>query len=189
MIDPTAAAAPPSPVRIRPCGEADVPALLGIYAHAVLHGTASWELSPPDRAEMTRRWQSVTESGYPWLVADMDGVVVGYAYASAYRPRAAYRATMEDSIYIDPARHGQGIGKALLGALLPACEAIGCRQMIAVIGDGYGGSAASLRLHEGFGFSLIGVAQAVGFKHGRWLDQVLMQKALGPGTSTPSPFA
>jgi phosphinothricin acetyltransferase len=177
------------PFRIRPSTVADLPAILDIYAHAVRHGTASWEIEPPDLAEMGRRRLSIIEAGYPYLVAERDGDVLGYAYASAYRPRAAYRATMEDSIYIDARAQGQGVGRALLGALLDAAEAAGCRQMVAVIGDGFGGSAVSRHLHERLGFTLIGVARAVGFKHGRWLDQVLMQKALGAGDRAPSPFA
>jgi L-amino acid N-acyltransferase YncA len=174
---------------IRPSAPADIAAVHAIYSHAVIHGTASWELTPPEPAEMAARREALLAGGYPYLAAERDGRVVGYAYAGAYRPRAAYRATVEDSIYIHPQAAGQGVGKALLSALLAACEARGFRQMIAVIGDGYGASRASLRLHESAGFTLLGVAREIGFKHGRWLDQVLMQKSLGAGSSTPTPFA
>lgn len=174
---------------IRASAETDIPAIHAAYRHAVIHGTASWELTPPDRIEMATRRATIVAAGYPYLVAEYDRQVAGYAYASAYRPRAAYKATVEDSIYIHPEAAGKGIGKALLSALLEQCEALGYRQIIAVIGDGYGGSQASLRLHEALGFEVIGVARGVGYKHGRWLDQVLMQKSLGEGATTCSPFA
>ncbi len=174
---------------IRASTEADIPAIHAIYSHAVIHGTASWELTAPDAAEMAARRLAVIGAGYPYLVAELDGEAAGYAYAGAYRPRAAYRATVEDSIYVRPDAAGRGIGKALLAALLDECERLGFRQVIGVIGDGYGGSLASLKLHEAAGFTLLGVARGVGYKHGRWLDQVLMQKTLGQGDRTPSPFA
>ena len=174
---------------IRPTRDDDLPAIHAIYRHAVLHGTASFELEPPELAEMRRRRDALIADGYPYLAAERDGALLGYAYAGPYRPRPAYRATVEDSIYIHPDAAGQGLGKALLSSLLGACEALGCRQMMAVIGDGHGRSAASVRLHESLGFRLVGIARDVGFKHGRWLDQVLMQKALGEGSSSPSPFA
>lgn len=170
---------------IRPAVATDIPAIAAIYAHAVLHGTASWELAPPNEAEMLRRFESVLAGGYPYLAAERGGLLLGYAYAGAYRPRPAYRATVENSIYIAPEAQGSGIGGALLSALMEDCTARGFRQMIAVIGDGTGGSAGSRRLHERAGFRLIGVAEKVGFKHGRWLDQMLMQKELGEGHSTP----
>jgi L-amino acid N-acyltransferase YncA len=170
---------------IRPALAADIPAIAVIYAHAVVHGTASWELDPPAEAELLRRQQAIRADGYPYLVAECDGAVLGYAYASAYRPRPAYRATVENSIYIAPAAQGAGIGTALLDALIEACKQAGFRQMIAVIGDGTGASVGSRRLHERAGFRLIGVAEKVGYKHGRWLDQMLMQKALGEGDATP----
>ena len=174
-------------ITIRDATAGDLPAIRVIYAHAVVHGTASWELEPPDEDEMRRRFEAVKAGGYPYLVAEAEDVVLGYAYASAYRPRPAYRFTVDNSIYIAPGRQGQGIGAALLAALEQACEARGFRQMIAVIGDGDGGSAASRRLHERAGFRLIGVAEAVGFKHGRWLGQMLMQKPLGEGAGAPPP--
>jgi phosphinothricin acetyltransferase len=172
-------------IPIRPAIAADIPAIAAIYAHAVLHGTASWELEPPDITEMARRREAILAGGYPYLAAERDGMLLGYAYAGAYRPRPAYRATVENSIYLAPAAQGQGVGSALLAALIEACAARGFRQMIAVIGDGTGASLGSRRLHERAGFRLIGVAEKVGFKHGRWLDQMLMQKALGEGDATP----
>ena len=170
---------------IRPATAADIPAIAAIYADAVLHGTASWELEAPDEAEMQRRFETILTGGYPYLVAKQDGAVLGYAYAGAYRPRPAYRATVENSIYIAPGAQGLGIGGLLLDVLMQACTERGFRQMIAVIGDGTGASVGSRRLHERAGFRLIGVAEKVGFKHGRWLDQMLMQKELGEGGSTP----
>jgi phosphinothricin acetyltransferase len=170
---------------IRPADPVDIPAITAIYAHAVLHGTASWELDPPDEAEMLRRREAILAGGYPYLVAEHAGLVLGYAYAGAYRPRPAYRATVENSIYIAPDAQGLGVGAALLEALMAECSARGFRQMIAVIGDGTGASIGSRRLHERAGFRLIGVAEKVGYKHGRWLDQMLMQKELGEGDRTP----
>jgi phosphinothricin acetyltransferase len=170
---------------IRPGLAADIPAITAIYAQAVLHGTASWEIEPPDEAEMLRRQEAILLGGYPYLVAERDEVLLGYAYAGAYRPRPAYRATVENSIYIAPAAQGSGVGSALLAALIEACAARGFRQMIAVIGDGTGASIGSRRLHERAGFRLIGVAEKVGYKHGRWLDQMLMQKELGEADRTP----
>ncbi|MBN9459487.1 MAG: N-acetyltransferase [Bosea sp.] len=170
---------------IRPATPADIPAIAAIYTHAVLHGTASWELAPPDEAEMLRRLEATLTGGYPYLVAEGAGTVLGYAYAGAYRPRPAYRATVENSIYVAPAAQGTGLGGRLLEALMADCTNRGFRQMIAVIGDGTGASVGSRRLHEKAGFRLIGIAEKVGFKHGRWLDQMLMQKELGDGDRTP----
>lgn len=170
---------------IRPATAADIPVITAIYAHAVLHGTASWELDPPDGAEMLKRFEAITAGGYPYLVAEEAGHLLGYAYAGAYRPRPAYRSTVENSIYIAPEAQGRGIGRALLDALMQECTRRGFRQMIAVIGDGTGASLGSRRLHERAGFRLIGVAEKVGFKKGRWLDQMLMQKDLGEGDRAP----
>ncbi|CAN7694897.1 GNAT family N-acetyltransferase [Bosea sp. LjRoot9] len=170
---------------IRPARPADIPAITAIYAQAVLHGTASWEIEPPDEAEMLRRQEAILAGGYPYLVAERDGALLGYAYAGAYRPRPAYRATVENSIYIAPAAQSSGVGGALLAALIEACATRGFRQMIAVIGDGTGASIGSRRLHERAGFRLIGVAEKVGYKHGRWLDQMLMQKELGEADRVP----
>ena len=170
---------------IRPATPADIPAIAAIYGDAVLNGTASWEIEPPDEAELQRRFEAIHSGGYPYLAAERDGVLLGYAYASAYRPRPAYRATVENSIYITADAQGSGVGSALLNALMEECAARGFRQMIAVIGDGTGASVGSRRLHERAGFRLIGVAEKIGFKHGRWLDQMLMQKELGEGSAPP----
>jgi L-amino acid N-acyltransferase YncA len=177
-----------TPISIRPALPTDVPAITAIYADAVLHGTASWELEPPDKTEMLRRYQAALAGNYPYLVAEADGALLGYAYAGAYRPRPAYRSTVENSIYIAPGAQGRGVGASLLGALMTDCAQRGFRQMIAVIGDGTGASIGSRRLHERAGFRLIGIAEKVGYKHGRWLDQMLMQKELGEGSATPPPL-
>ena len=168
---------------IRPGLPADIPAIAAIYAHAVLHGTASWELEPPGEAEMQRRFEAVLAGGYPYLVAEREGGILGYAYAGAYRPRPAYRSTVENSIYIAPGAQGLGIGSLLLDALMQACTERGFRQMIAVIGDS--ANRASISLHEEAGFDLVGTLRSVGWKHGRWLDTVLMQRPLGPGDGEP----
>lgn len=173
------------PILIRAALATDCAAITAIYGHAVIHGTASWELEAPDRTEMLKRREAIVAAGYPYLVAEKDGEVLGYAYASAYRPRPAYRATVEDSVYIAPQAQRMGIGKALLSALITDCTARGYRQMIGIVGDGHGGSAGSLRLHEALGFELLGLARGVGWKHGRWLDQMILQKALGEGDRTP----
>ena len=170
---------------IRPALPADILAITAIYAHAVTHGTASWELTPPDEAEMQRRLDAVLSGGYPYLIAERDSALLGYAYAGPYRPRPAYRSTVENSIYIAPGAQGSGVGAALLAALIDACTTRGFRQMVAVIGDGTGASVGSRRLHERAGFRLIGVAEKVGYKHGRWLDQMLMQKELGEADRMP----
>ncbi|WP_439499314.1 GNAT family N-acetyltransferase [Bosea sp. (in: a-proteobacteria)] len=174
-----------NPVEIRDARPDDIPVLTAIYADAVRHGTASWELEPPSPGEMLRRFEALVADGYPYLVASRGEDILGYAYAGAYRPRPAYRSTVEDSIYLARQAQRMGLGRALLAALIAACEARGFRQMIAVIGDGTGASAASRRLHEQAGFHLVGVARSVGYKHGRWLDQMLMQKDLGEGDRTP----
>lgn len=173
---------------IRPATSADIPAIATIYAHAVTHGTASWELEPPDDAELLRRMEAIRAGGYPYIAAERAGALLGYAYASAYRPRAAYRATVEDSIYLAPQAQGAGIGRLLLDALMAECTSRGFRQMIAVIGDGTGASIGSRRLHERAGFRVIGIAEKVGFKQGRWLDQLLMQRELGEGDRLPPSF-
>jgi L-amino acid N-acyltransferase YncA len=171
----------PSP-EIRPASEADLPAVTEIYAHAVLHGTATFELIPPDLAEMTRRFTALMDGGYPYLVAALDGAVIGYAYAGPYRPRPAYRFTVENSVYLQPAIHRRGIGLNLLQRLIAECEARGYRQMIAVIGDS--ANAGSIGVHARAGFAMIGTHRNVGFKFGRWLDTVMMQRALGEGAAT-----
>lgn len=168
---------------VRPAGDQDIPAIAAIYAHHVLHGLASFEIDPPDTAEMTRRRAHIAERELPYLVAEIGGCIAGYAYAAPYRARPAYRHTVEDSIYIDRDFTGRGVGSALLPALIAACEAAGCRQIIAVIGDS--ANTASIGLHAKFGFARVGLLPAVGWKFDRWVDSVLMQRALGAGGSAP----
>ncbi len=168
---------------IRAATAADIPAITAIYDHAVRHGTASFELEPPEAAEMARRQKALLDGGYPYLVAEADGAVAGYAYAGAYRPRPAYRWSVEDSVYVAPSMHRRGIGAALLARLIAEAEARGFRQMIAVIGDS--AQTASIELHAALGFRRIGAVENVGFKFGRWLDTVLMQRPLGPGATAP----
>jgi phosphinothricin acetyltransferase len=167
---------------IRPSLKTDIPAITRIYAHAVLYGTASFEIDPPDEAEMARRQAALINEGFPFLVAETDGNVAGYAYAGPYRTRPAYRWTVEDSIYIDPGHHRRGVGRALLDRLIAESEARGFRQMLAVIGDSQ--NAPSIALHRAAGFRLVGSFENVGFKFGRWLDSVLMQRTLGKGATT-----
>ena len=167
---------------IRSCLESDLPAITDIYSHHVLTGLASFELTPPDLGEMRRRRDDVIAQGFPYLVAELDGVVAGYSYANLYRTRPAYRNTVEDSVYVRHDCARKGIGCALLPALIEACTAAGCRQMIAVIGDS--ANYPSILLHERFGFARAGLFAAVGFKFGRWVDSVLMQRALGGGADS-----
>jgi phosphinothricin acetyltransferase len=169
-------------VMIRPASPADIPAITRIYAHAVLHGTATFELEPPDEAEMTRRMTALLDGRFPYLAAEIGGALAGYAYAGLYRTRPAYRFTVEDSIYVDPKIHRRGIGRALLKRLIEDCEQRGFRQMIAVIGDS--AQTASIEVHRALGFERVGNLENVGFKFGRWLDTVLMQRDLGPGATT-----
>lgn len=171
------------PPLIRDARDDDMPVVQAIYAHHVLTGLASFEEVPPSAAEMTARRAHVLALGLPYLVAEREGTVVGYAYASTYRPRPAYRFTVEDSVYVAPGCGGQGIGGALLGALIARCEAGPWRQMLAVIGDS--DNAGSLALHRRLGFRPAGTLVSVGFKFGRWVDSVLMQRPLGPGDDTP----
>jgi phosphinothricin acetyltransferase len=161
----------------------DVAAVTRIYGHHVAHGLASFELAPPAHEEMLKRHDDIVARGYPYLVAERDGAIGGYAYASAYRARPAYRFAVENSVYIDPALKRSGLGRLLLEALIAACEARGFRQMIAVIGDS--GNAPSIGLHAACGFARIGTLPAIGWKFDRWVDSVLMQRALGPGAATP----
>jgi phosphinothricin acetyltransferase len=170
------------PQTIRPATPADLSAVTRIYDHAVRQGTASFEIEPPDETEMARRYRALLEGGYPYLVAERDGKLAGYAYAGAYRTRPAYRWTVEDSVYVDPAASRQGIGRALLDRLIAECTARDFRQMIAVIGDS--AQTASIELHRAAGFRLVGTIENVGFKFGRWLDSVIMQRALGKGAAT-----
>jgi len=170
-------------VMIRGAGPADIPAITQIYAHAVEHGTATFEIEPPDEAEMARRQQVLLSRNYPYLAAERRGMVLGYAYAGPYRERRAYDWCVEDSIYIAPEFHRQGIGRLLLARLVSVAEEAGFRQIVAVIGDS--AQAGSIAVHARAGFSHIGTLRAVGFKHGRWLDTLLMQRPLGRGDSTP----
>jgi len=170
---------------IRPSRDADIEAIAAIYGHHVLHGVASFEETPPAPAEMARRRQAILDHGLPYLVAEIAGRVIGYCYAGPFRPRTGYRFTLEDSIYIDAAEVGRGVGRALMTPLLASCAAMGYRQIIAVIGGSE--TIASIRLHAALGFAHIGVLPAIGFKFGRWIDVVLMQRALGPGAATPPP--
>lgn len=169
------------PLHLRAATAADIPAITAIYAHAVLHGTASFELEPPDEAEMLRRMMALLQGGFPYLVAEHAGRVAGYAYAGLYRTRPAYRFTLEDSVYIDPALQRRGVGRALLYRLVLESEARGFRQMVAIIGDS--AQTSSIELHRNAGFALIGTMPHVGFKFGRWLDTVVMQRALGKGAT------
>lgn len=174
---------PENSLTVRASVEDDVPAIQAIYAHHVQHGTGSFELTAPDVAAMAERRAALLTQGYPYLVAvDAAGGVAGYAYAGPFRPRIAYRHTVENSIYVAPGRIGQGVGRALLVALLERCEAQGFRQMVAVIGDS--DNAGSIGLHAALGFEHCGVLKSTGFKFGRWVDTVFMQRALGPGDTT-----
>ena len=173
----TAPTAPP--LTIRPSTEADLAAIQAIYAHAVEHGTGTFETEVPGIEEMARRRQEVLGRELPWLVAERGSEVLGYAYANYFRPRLAYRFCVEDSIYLAPAAQGQGVGRLLLAELIARCEAAGARQMLAVIGDA--SNAGSVGVHTALGFAHTGVLKSAGWKFGRWLDVVLMQRPLGLG--------
>jgi len=167
---------------VRPAASGDMAAITAIYRPAVLTGTASFELDPPEEAEMLRRFHSIVDAGYPYLVAEREGRVAGYAYANAYRPRPAYRFTVEDSVYVAPDAQGGGVGGALLSQLIDACALAGFRRMVAVIGDA--SQHASIALHRRVGFAPCGTLHAVGYKFGRWLDTVLMELPLGEGSAS-----
>lgn len=167
---------------LRPAAHADLAQITAIYAHHVLHGLASFEIEPPDEAEVRRRFDAIVAGGFPYFVAEADGRVLGYAYAGPYRTRPAYRYSVEDSIYVAPDAVGRGLGKRLLLALIEACAQHGYRQMLAVIGDS--ANAASIELHRACGFAQVGLLPSIGFKFGRWVDSVLMQRALGEGDRT-----
>ena len=171
-----------SELEIRITQEADLPAITAIYQEAVRTGTATFEIEPPDLAEMTRRFRALVDGGFPYLVAVLDDRIAGYAYAGPYRPRPAYRFTVENSIYLDPVSHRRGIGLKLMQELILACTARGFRQMIAVIGDS--ANAGSVGLHTRCGFQMVGTHPNVGLKFGRWLDTVMMQLPLGEGAAT-----
>ncbi len=171
-------------IALRDSTAADIPAIARIYGHWVRHGSGSFETEPPEEAEMARRREAVLAGGYPYLVAvDAAGAVIGYAYVSAYRPRRAYRFTVENSIYVAPDAGRRGIGQLLLKALVERSTALGFRLMVAVIGDS--GNAGSIGLHAACGFEHAGRLPAIGWKHGRWLDCVLMTLPLGAGASAP----
>ena len=168
---------------IRTAVAGDLPAITALYAREVDEHVATYEYDAPDQAEMTRRWQSIVTQGYPYIVAELDGRFAGYAYASSYRTREGYRWTVEDTVYIVPELQGRGVGRALLQRLIDDCTALGFRQMVAVVGDV--SNAASIALHERLGFRTVGVFAGLGRKHGRWLDTVQMQLALGAGRTSP----
>ncbi len=163
-------------MNVRDAAEADIAAITAIYRHHVRHGVASFELEPPDEAEMTRRWRGTLDAGSPFLVADQDGAVIGYAYVGPYRPRPAYRHTVENSVYVAHDCQKRGAGRALLGALIARCRSAGRKEMVAIIGDS--GNTPSIALHRAFGFRHVGTLNNVGFKHERWLDSVIMQLSL-----------
>jgi phosphinothricin acetyltransferase len=169
-------------VQVRPARPDDIGEIHAIYAHHVLKGLASFEEEPPSQAELRRRYDEVVARALPYLVADFGGMVAGYAYCTLYRTRSAYRYSLEDSVYVRPDAQGRGIGGTLLGELIRRCETLGYRQMIAIIGDS--ANAASIGLHERAGFLRAGTLRSVGFKFGRWVDSVIMQRPLGSGDST-----
>lgn len=169
-------------ISIRPARLNDIETITAIYGHAVIHGTASFELEPPTEAEMIERMKSLLDGNFPYIVAESDDAVVGYAYAALYRTRPAYRFSVEDSVYVDPKAQRLGIGRILLDRLIVESEKRGFRQMIAVIGDS--NQTPSIELHRASGFEMIGPIKNVGYKFGRWLDTVLMQRALGDGART-----
>ena len=168
---------------IRDATPADIPAITTIYAVEVTDFVNTYEYEVPDEAEMSRRMDDICARGYPYLAAELEGQVVGYAYASSFRSRAAYHWVVENSVYVAATAQGRGVGAALLQALIDACAARGFRQMIAVIGEPT--NTASIRLHERFGFQHLGTFPGIAWKHGRWLDTVFMQRALGDGTGGP----
>jgi phosphinothricin acetyltransferase len=176
-----------SNIEIRAAQIDDLGAITAIYADAVVHGTASYELEPPSRDEMKARFAALRDEGFPYLVAVRDGSVIGYAYAGPFRARPAYRFIVENSIYVAANAKGQGIGRLLLERLIAEATALGFRQMIAVIGDG-SPQSASVRLHEKLGFRYAGALEGSGYKHGRWLDTVFMQFAMNGGKdAAPDP--
>ncbi|HEY1879198.1 MAG TPA: GNAT family N-acetyltransferase [Caulobacteraceae bacterium] len=170
-------------MHIRAVEDADIPVVARIYGHHVLTGLGSFEETAPTVAAMTDRIAVVRRLDLPWLVAEEAGEIVGFAYASAFRPRPGYRYTAEDSVYVAPGASGRGVGRALLSAVIGRCEAMGLRRMLAVIGDS--ANVASIGLHRALGFEVVGVARGVGFKHGRWVDIVWMQRALNEGDQAP----
>lgn len=170
------------PFHLRDASPDDIPEITAIYRESVLNGVASYEIAPPSEAEMTGRFSTIVGNGYPYIAAvDEEGRLIGYAYASAFRTRPAYRFLVEDSIYLAPEARGQGVGRALLKDIIARCTALGFRQMVAVIG---GAHPASVALHRALGFAESGILKGAGYKHGRWLDTALMQLDLGEGLQT-----
>lgn len=169
-------------ISIRDVSDADMARVQEIYADEVLHGVSSWEETPPDQEELTRRRDSIIAGGYPYRVAEKDGQVLGYSYASSYRPRPGYRYTVENSIYVHKSARGLGIGRILLEDLIEQCEAKGFRQMIAVVGDS--DNLPSIDFHLRMGFHKAGVIKSIGFKFGRWMDSVILQRPLNGGDET-----
>jgi phosphinothricin acetyltransferase len=167
---------------IRPSTDADLSAIAAIYAHHVLHGTGTFETTPPTEAEMAARRADVLGKGLPWLVVEQDDQVLGYAYCQWFKPRPAYRFSAEDSIYLHPEAAGRGLGRKLLTALSEHAEAVGIRKLIAVIGDS--GNAGSIGVHRALGFTQVGTIASCGWKFGRWLDIVLMEKTIGAGAAS-----
>lgn len=176
---------PPGPTLIRPSTTDDVAAITEIYRFHVMHGSGTFEIEAPDATEIARRRAEVARNGLPWLVVECAGVVKGYAYANHFRPRPAYRYCLEDSVYVASDCQGRSLGRLLLAELLARCEALGARQMLAVIGDS--ANAGSIALHRALGFDAAGKIHGAGWKFGRWLDVVLMQKALGMGSTSAAP--
>lgn len=168
---------------IRTVEERDIPAVTAIYGHHVINGLGTFEETPPTAAAMSRRIETVRGLNLPWLVAEDEGKIAGYAYASAFRPRPGYRYTAEDSVYVAPDGMGRGVGRAVLSEVISRCEAVGLRRLLAVIGDS--GNEASIGLHRALGFEIVGIARGVGFKHGRWVDIVWMQRPLNEGDQAP----
>lgn len=169
---------------VRDATPADLPAVQAIYAHHVLHGLGSFEEQPPALEEMAKRYQGIVDIGLPYLVAELDGKVAGYAYAGLFRPRPAYRHTVENSVYVAPGMDGRGVGRALLARLVERCAALGKRQMVAVIGGGYD-NVGSAKVHAALGFKEAALLKGVGWKLGRWLDVLMMQLPLGDGADKP----
>ena len=168
---------------IRPSRDEDIPAITAIYAHHVLHGTGSFETEPPNEADMTARRADVLSRGLPYLVAEHEGKVAGFAYGNWFKPRPAYRYSVEDSIYLAPDLQRKGLGRALMAELLAQFEAVGIRKVMAIIGDS--ANAGSVGIHQAFGFTQVGIVESCGWKLGAWRDIVIMQKTLGVGDTQP----